>query len=74
MSISSISQSTLAATYAQPVQQFQQAKAPLKSQAPTDTVTISPQALKLASDGDSQAQEVRETGAEKASEASRGKD
>jgi hypothetical protein len=35
----------------------------------TDTVTISPQALqKLASDGDSQAKEVKESGAEKAAE------
>ena len=40
----------------------------------TDTVTISPQALqKLANDGDSQAQEAKENGAEKASEYARGK-
>ena len=40
----------------------------------TDTVTISPQALqKLASDGDNQALEVRETGAEKVTETFRGK-
>ncbi len=42
--------------------------------AKTDTVTISPQALqKLASDGDTQAREVKENGAEKASEKVRGK-
>lgn len=35
----------------------------------TDTVTISPQALKkLANDGDPQAQEVKESGAKKATE------
>jgi hypothetical protein len=38
--------------------------------AKTDTVTISPQAVqKLASDGDTQAKEVTESGAEKAAEA-----
>lgn len=38
----------------------------------TDTITISPQALqKLASDGDTKAQEVKESGAEKATEAFR---
>ncbi len=40
----------------------------------TDTVTISPQALqKLANDGDTRAQEVKENGAEKATEAFQGK-
>ena len=40
----------------------------------TDTVTISKEALqKLASDGDSAAQEVKEKGAEKASEKARDK-
>jgi len=36
-------------------------------------VTISKQAQKLANDGDTQAQEVRESGAEKTSETVRGK-
>jgi hypothetical protein len=74
MSISSIgSSSSLAATYAAPaVQQQQPAKA--APQAPkVDTVTISKQAQALASDGDTQAQEARESGAEKASESARGK-
>jgi hypothetical protein len=74
MSISAVtSSSNLAATYSAPaVQQQQQAKAPLKSPA-ADTVTISKQAQALASDGDTQAQEIRESGAEKVSESSRGR-
>lgn len=72
MSISSITTSSIAAAYTPPVQQQQQAKAPQKG-ATTDTVTLSKQALQLASDGDTQAQEIRESGAEKASETSRGK-
>lgn len=39
----------------------------------TDTVTISPQAVQLASDGDTAAVEAKETAAEKASEQLRGK-
>lgn len=41
--------------------------------AKTDTVTISPQALKLASDGDTAAREAKESAAEKARERLRGK-
>jgi len=70
MSVSGISSST-APVYTPPVQQ--QAKAPEKAAPKTDTVTISKQAPQLASDGDTQAQEMRESGAEKASELVRGK-
>jgi hypothetical protein len=69
MSISGISSAgSLASVYqAPPVQQQQAAKA--SAQAPkADTVTISPQAQQLASDGDSKAKEVKESGAESASE------
>ncbi len=72
MSISAISSSSLAATYTPPVHQHQQAKAPQKAPT-TDTVTISKQAQRLASDGDTPAQEVKERGAEKAAERLRGK-
>ncbi len=74
MSIQGIaSSSSVAATYTLPSpQQSQQPAAPKKA-ATTDTVTISPQAQKLATDGDTQAKEVRESGAEKSSETSRGK-
>lgn len=41
--------------------------------AKTDTVTISPKAVQLASDGDTAAVEAKETAAEKASEKLRGK-
>jgi hypothetical protein len=41
--------------------------------AKTDTVTISPQALQLVSDGDTAAQELKESAAEQASEKLRGK-
>ena len=72
MSISAISSGSVAATttsYAPPVQQSKAAQyAPI-----TDTVTISKQAQQLASDGDTQAKEIRENGAEKASEKVRGK-
>jgi hypothetical protein len=71
MSLSAVS-SSLAATYAPPVQQQQQAKAPQKAQV-TDTVTISKQAQQLANDGDTQAREITESAAEKATETLRGK-
>jgi hypothetical protein len=72
MSVSSILSTSAAAIYTQPVQHQQPAKTSQKAPA-NDTVTISKQAQQLASDGDIQAQEVRESGAEKASEALRGK-
>jgi hypothetical protein len=72
MSVSSISSSSVAAAYTPPVQQQQQTKTPQKT--PTaDTVTISKQAQQLANDGDTQAQEIRESGAEKATETLRSK-
>jgi hypothetical protein len=53
------------------------AHAPAESKAPQpakqDPVQISKLAQKLASDGDTQAQEVSESGAERASESSRGR-
>jgi hypothetical protein len=72
MTVSSVSSNTLATTYTPPVQQQQQTQAPRKTQS-ADTVTISKQARQLASDGDLPYQEVSESGAEKASEAARGK-
>jgi hypothetical protein len=73
MSISAISSSSVAAAYTPPpVQQPQQAKAPLKVPT-TDTVTISKQAQQLASDGDPAALEAQESSAERTSEASKGK-
>jgi vacuolar-type H+-ATPase subunit H len=80
MTIAQISPNSVAANPAHvnpQVKADQTASSPQASQdaqkflqaAKTDTVTISPQALqKLASDGDSQAKEIRESGAEKASE------
>jgi len=72
MTISAISSSSVAATYTPPVQQQQQAPAPQKAAA-ADTVSISKQAQHLASDGDTQAQEVREGAAEKAGETVKGR-
>jgi hypothetical protein len=72
MTISAISSSSVAAAYTPPVQPQQQAPAPQKA-ANTDTVSISKQAQHLASDGDTQAQELQEGAAEKASETVRGK-
>jgi hypothetical protein len=72
MSISAVgSSNTLAATYAAPAVQ-QQVKVPQKAPV-ADTVSISKQAQALASDGDTQAQEIRESGSEKASESARKK-
>lgn len=75
MAISAISANPVAAAYtAPPVQSQSQQQAKASQKAPTtDTVSISPQALKLASDGDSAAQEIKEGGGEKASEKARGK-
>ena len=72
MSVSGVTSSSVAAAYTPPVQQPQQAKAP--QQAPkADTVTISKQALQLASDGDPVGLEAQEGSAEKAGEKSRGR-
>jgi hypothetical protein len=72
MSISAISSSNVAAVYTPPPVQPQPAKAPQKATV-ADTVTISKQAQVLANDGDTAAQETKESGAEKASEALKGK-
>ena len=72
MSVSGVTSSSIAATYTPPPVQQQPAKS--AQQAPkTDTVNLSKQAQQLANDGDTQAQEVRESGAEKAGETYRGK-
>lgn len=73
MSISAISSSSVvAAVYTQ--QASQPTQAPKAQAAPTkDTVSISPQAQQLASDGDPTALESKESAAMKSSEASRGK-
>jgi hypothetical protein len=72
MSISAISSSNVSAVYTQPAQQQLQAKSAPKAPG-ADTVTISKQAQLLASDGDTQAQEAKESGAELASKKLRGK-
>ena len=72
MSISAISSSSVAAVQTQPVQQ-QKAETPQTAAPKADNVNISKQAQTLAKDGDTQAQEAVESGAEKASEAARGK-
>ena len=72
MSISAISASNIAATYTSQALQQQQSKAAQQAPA-TDKVTISKQAQHLANDGDTQFQEVSESGAEKNSEALKGK-
>ena len=73
MSITGISSSSVSAAYAQPLpappQQAKTAQqAPLK-----DTVSISPRAQQLASDGDPTALEAQESSAERATESARGK-
>jgi hypothetical protein len=72
MSVSGISSSSVATTYAPPPVQQQQAPAPKKA-ANTDTVSISKQAQQLASDGDPAALEAQESSAEKSSETYKGK-
>jgi len=69
MSVSGVAPShATPAAYTPPtVQKAQEAKSPQKVAA--DNVTISKLAQQLASDGDTKAQEVKESGAEKASEA-----
>lgn len=74
MSVSSITSASIAAVYTPPPpqQQQQQLKSPQKA-ATADTVSISKQAQQLAYDGDTQAQEIKESGGEQASEKVRGK-
>ncbi len=84
MSIEQISPGSITAnpSYVNPqVKTDQTASAPQANQdalktvqaAKTDTVTISPQAVQLASDGDTSAQEAMEGAAEKATETLKGK-
>jgi len=72
MLVSGISSSNVAATYTPPPAPQQTAKVSPKAIS-ADTVTISKQAQQLVADGDTRAQEVSESGAEKASEARVGK-
>lgn len=73
MSVSAISSSSVAATYTPPPQAQQAPVKPQAQAAAKDTVSISPQARQLASDGDPTALEAQETAAARASEASKGK-
>lgn len=79
MSIAPISSNVAAPTPSSPTDNASStAKASQDAQvaaikAKTDTVIISKQALQLASDGDSAAQELKESAAEQASERLRGK-
>jgi hypothetical protein len=50
-----------------------QAAAPIPAPKPKDTVTLSKQAVQLASDGDTPAVEAKESAAEKATETLKGK-
>jgi hypothetical protein len=71
MSVSAISSGSAAVVHTPPPAQQQ---APATKKAPVaDTVTISKQAQHLANDGDSQAQEASEGGAERAGETRRGR-
>ena len=72
MEVSGIASGRVSAAYTPPSVASPQAKAPQKSLT-ADMVSISKQAQQLATDGDTKAQEVRESGANKASETSRGK-
>lgn len=70
--ISGITSSSLIGLNAPPPVQ-QQPSQPTQQAPKTDTVSISAQAQKLASDGDTRVQEVTEKAAEKSSESVRGK-
>jgi type II secretory pathway component PulM len=73
MTLSPISSSSLTAAYSSPAPvQQQQPKAPLKTQL-SDVVTLSKQALQMATDGEPKSQEVRESGAQRSSETAQGK-
>jgi len=71
MSVSGISPSSTTYSYSPPVQQQQAAAS--KSTPAKDTVSISKQALQLASDGDPAALEAQESSTEKSSESIKGK-
>lgn len=72
MSISGVSSTPIATAYTPAVNQRQQATAPTKAPS-KDTVTISPKAQQLASDGDTAVTEFKESAAEKAGETLKGK-
>jgi len=67
-----VNQQVQADKNASPVQADQTAQKAAKT-AQTDTVTISKQAVQMVNDGDSSAQEAKESAAEKASEQLKGK-
>lgn len=74
MSVTAISSSSVAAAYTQPppAASHQPQKAPQQAAA-KDSVSISPRAQQLASDGDPTALEAQESTAEKTTEAAKGK-
>ncbi len=67
MSVSGVSSSTAASAYIPPAAQQKTAPLPPKAQG-ADSVSLSPQAQKLATDGDTAAQETQESSIQKASE------
>jgi hypothetical protein len=73
MSVTSVASVGGSYAYTPPVQSQQQVKTSQKAPVADTIVSISKQAQQLASDGDTQAKEVRESGAEKAGEQVRGK-
>lgn len=76
MQITPLSTNSVAAAYAQPVQpqqQQQQQPKPVQKAPATDTVSLSAQALKMASNGETAAKEVQESGAEQSAEKVRGR-
>ncbi|MEI6215482.1 MAG: hypothetical protein WCP10_15380 [Desulfuromonadales bacterium] len=70
MAVTAVAGST---TYSPPQVKPQQQAAPKQKAPAADVVVISRQAQQLASDGDSQAKELKESGAQKTSEALRKK-
>jgi hypothetical protein len=73
MSVSGILSSSITSAYTPPPPVQQQAKATQQSAPKTDTVSLSSQALQLASDGDPAALEAQESSSEKSSETAKGK-
>ncbi len=71
MSVSGVSSGSAAAAYIPPVQQQKAAPLPPKAQG-ADSVSLSPQAQKLATDGDTAAQETQESSIQRASEKASG--
>lgn len=73
MSIAGISSSSVSAAYTQPLPAPPQQAKTLQQAPQKDTVSISPRAQQLASDGDPTALEAQESSSEKAIESAKGK-